>query len=444
MRKIIYIFSCVFIMAVVFSSCEMKDELTGKNMKTSYGDVLLNVSNSTSGVNSRNDANYSGEVIGSFPEEDVNVNNYILKIIDTNGAEVEGGGKISEIGQDGKVSLSLLEGKYTLRAYNYDGSNVSVSEKPYFIGVTPVTVESGVDTESDVVCKLNNIQVALFVDESFNTKFSDDYEFTVDNGEDAIQIIKKENVGKKYYFKVPENKNYLTVTAKANKRPELGGQEITKTFQIYKPANADGDNTLVAADAFSIYITDEENTASFITIGMTVDFTFIEQNENITIPVEDIVFEEETTEPEPGPDPEPEPVGPITFEGLPAEYTDPADSGTSVVVNITAENGIKNLNVNISSDNSGFTGIISTMQLTQFDLVNPIPGDQKDSLVSLGLYDPKKPIEGATEYVFDVTGFMALLPSFGLSTNTFSIEVIDAQGNSKSGDLKVVITKENE
>ena len=194
MRKIIYIFSCVFIMAVVFSSCEMKDELTGKNMKTSYGDVLLNVSNSTSGVNSRTDADYSGEVIGSFPEEDVNVNNYILKIIDTNGAEVEGGGKISEIGQDGKVSLSLLEGKYTLRAYNYDGSNVSVSEKPYFIGVTPVTVESGVDTESDVVCKLNNIQVALFVDESFNTKFSDDYEFTVDNGEDAIQIIKKENV----------------------------------------------------------------------------------------------------------------------------------------------------------------------------------------------------------------------------------------------------------
>lgn len=442
MRKIIYIFSCVFIMAVVFSSCEMKDELTGKNMKTSYGDVLLNVSNSTSGVNSRTDADYSGEVIGSFPEEDVNVNNYILKIIDTNGAEVEGGGKISEIGQDGMVSLSLLEGKYTLKAYNYDGSNVSVSERPYFIGVTPVTVESGVETESDVVCKLNNIQVALFVDESFKTKFSDDYEFIVDNGDGAIQIINKENIGKKYYFKVPENKNYLTVTATANKRPELGGQKIKKTFQIFKPANADGENTLAAADAFSIHITDEGNTAAFITIGMTVDFTFIEQDENITIPVEDIVFNEDTTDPEPGP--KPEPAGPITFEGLPAEYTDPADSETPVVVNIKAENGIKNLNVNISSDNSGFMGIIATMQLAQFDLVNPIPGDQKDSLVSLGLYDPEKPIEGATEYVFDVTGFMALLPGFGLSTNTFSIEVIDAQGNSKSGDLKVVITKENE
>ena len=86
-------------------------------------------------------------------------------------------------------------------------------------------------------------------------------------------------------------------------------------------------------------------------------------------------------------------------------------------------------------------GIIATMQLAQFDLVNPQPGDQEDNLVSLGLYNPEKPIEGATEYVFDVTAFMSLLPGFGSSVNTFSIEVIDLQGNSKSGDLKVIITE---
>ena len=82
----------------------------------------------------------------------------------------------------------------------------------------------------------------------------------------------------------------------------------------------------------------------------------------------------------------------------------------------------------------------------KFDIANP--GDLEQILTGsleeqegIGLLKPGQQIKGEKTFVFDVTEFMTLLPIYGASINTFSMEVIDAQGNNKSGDLKITITE---
>lgn len=437
MRKKSYTLYACILGAIMLTACEMRDELTGKNLKTSYGKVLLNISNNSS-ITSKANADFSGTAPGVFPEEEINIDNYTLKIINSNGAEVEGGGKIADLKQDGEITFPLLEGNYTLKAYNYDGSNTSASERPYFLGTNNITVQSGVDTEAEVVCKLNNIEVIVVVDASFTTAFKDTYEVTVDNGDGAILFLNKDNINKKYYLQVPENKNFLNASIKAT---TTDGTPIAKSFKINKPTDAEGNSLLAPGDSFTIRITDEGSTSAYIKLGISVDFSFKEQDEIVTIPVEDIVFNPQPTEPEP------EPSEPITFVGLPAEYTDPADSGTPVVVTINAAKGIENLFVTINSDNEDFMGTLSGFGLDQkFDIANPgeLEGILTGSLESgdgIGLLKPGEKIKGETSYIFDVTEFMGLLKLFGSSVNTFTMEVQDSEGNSASGVLTVTITQ---
>ena len=108
--------------------------------------------------------------------------------------------------------------------------------------------------------------------------------------------------------------------------------------------------------------------------------------------------------------------------------------------------GIKNLFVNIVSDNVGFMGTLTGFGLDkEFDLANP--GDLEyilthslESGEGIGLLEPGEVVAGKTSYRFDVTEFMGLLGLYGNSVNTFSIRVVDAAGNEKSGDLKVTIS----
>lgn len=446
MNKFLYTFGYVFISGVMVTSCAMKDELTGKSEHYSYGDLVLNISNNAKvDVVSRTEAESNGSKPGVFPAEDVDINNYTLKVFDSNGEEQKSG-LISELGKNGVVSLTLLEGDYTIKAYNYDGSEVNVSEKPFFMGASSMSVRPGTTTDAEVPCKLQNMEVVFSLDQSFKDSFKDDFEFTVDNGETAQLRINKDNINTKYYMKVPENKSILTASVKATTvatelTPE---QNIQRTYKITKPADTEGDTNLDGGDAFIINITEDGSSVSHIDFGMSVDFIFAEQEETITIPVEEITFN-------PGEDPE-EPVDPapgeaITFEGLPAEYTNPALSGTQVVVTINAEKGIENLFVTINSNNEGFMSTLTGFGLGEkFDIANPgelepvLTGSLEDQ-TGIGLLKPGQSVKGETQFVFDVTDFMGLLPLYGVSNNTFSIEVVDTEGNKKSGDLKVVISQ---
>lgn len=442
MKKILYT-ACYFLtLAASFTSCEMKDELWGDRANSdNIGQLQLNVTNNaTVSTKTRTVANDNGMKPGVFPAEEVNVNNYTLKVLDNDNASAEViNGLISELGSNGSVSLNLEEGNYSVEAYNYDGSNVSVSTRPYFLGTSTLSVLPGKTTSASVSCKLQNIEVAISLDQSFKSSFKDDYEITVDNGAGAIQTFNSSNIGTKYYFMVPEDKNSITVSVKANTAEN--DQFIQRTYTVTKPDNAEGDNTLAAGDAFIINLTEDGSSTAYIDFGMTVDFSFAEQEEVIKIPAENITFEDNGESGEGGGDDTPTPTKAITFIGLPAEYTDPATNGNDVKVTINATNGIKNIFVNISSDDAGFNGMLSVLYLDkEFDLVNPNE-DVRSNLLELGLIQDGISIEGETTYVFDVTGFMAPLEMTSSGLNTFSIRVVDLQDNEASGDLKITVVK---
>lgn len=441
MKKFIYTL-CTFTLAASFTSCEMKDELWGDRAQSEkIGRLEVNVTNkATISTETRATADDNGLKPGVFPAEEVDVNNYTLKVFDQENEETEvTSGLISDLGSNGKVTLALKEGNYTVKAYNYDGSNVNVSTRPYFLGTSTLSILPGKTTSTAVSCKLQNIEVAISLDQSFKSSFQSDYEITVDNGAGAIQTFTADNIGTKYYFMVPEDKNNITVSVKANTVED--DQFIQRTYTVTKPDDAEGDNTLAGGDAFIINLTEDGSTSSYIDFGMTVDFSFAEQEEVIEIPAENITFDENSGGGEEGGGETPEPTDAITFIGLPAEYTNPATNGDEVKVTMNATNGIKNIFVNISSENAGFNEMLSGLNFDkEFDLVNP-SAEVKGNLIELGLIQEGVSIEGKTTYIFDVTGFMGPLEMASSGLNTFSIRVVDLKDNEASGDLRITVVK---
>lgn len=443
MNKILYTACSSLFLLAAFSSCEMKDELLGsKNNSENQGELQLNISNDAQiSTVVRSTAEDNGIKPGVFPAEEVNVNNYTVVISDNNTDLEVKKGLASELGSNGNISLSLEEGGYTVKAYNYDGSNVNVSTRPYFLGTSNLTILPGTKTTANISCKLQNIEVAISLDQSFKTSFNSDYEITVDNGAGAIQIFTSENINTKYYFAVPEDKSSITVSIKANTAED--NQLIQRTYTVTKPADSEGNNILAEGDAFIINLTEDGSTSSYVDFGMSVDFSFAEKEEVITIPAENITFTEQEGESGEGDNEDPEtPDDPtaITFVGLPASYTNPATNGDDVSVTINAKNGIKNIFVKISSENPDFISMLESLSLNEeFDLVNA-SGATKDNLLELGLIKEGVTIEGETSYLFDVNSFMTPLALLeGL--HTFSIRVTDLQDKEISGDLKVTIQK---
>lgn len=434
-----------------FSSCEMRDEILGKNdLGENAGTLELNLTSVYNGV----EMSRAGEVVdngtttGNFNEEDINVDGYTLVVTNTDTQEEVAKGLVSELkNADGKVLIPLNEGNYSVKAYNYDGANVSVSERPYFKGEQTFSVKKGISTNVGLNCKLSCIEMELGVTASFLESFNDDYSITVDNGDNANQVFNKDNLGKKYYFQTPSQKNSLNVSVKAT---STEGNFIELVATVQKPADAEGGiANLADGDSFVINLTDEGSTDSYLSIGLTVDLTFTEVGETIEIPVENITYDGPSvpggeTDPELG-----EGENTLTVTGIPATYN-LTTTGTvpAIKVDMASENGIKSLIVAISSDNETFPGLLSGFDLLEpFDLCNlEERPTAKSSLITLGLIteDIYTQLHAGTltsYYTFEVTSLVALLPQTGL-TGSHEFKLTISDGNeTKEGALTVNVTE---
>lgn len=434
-------------LVIGLSSCEMRDEILGKGQAGPNDGVLeLDLSSVYNGVEiSRADATVdNGTTTGNFADKDINTDDYTLVVTNTSTQEEVAKGTVSELkNQDGKILIPLEEGDYTVEAYNYEGENVTVSERPFFKGEQTFSVKKGVSTAVSLSCKLACVEIELGVTTSFTDAFTDTYAITVDNGEGATQVFSKDNLGKKYYFKTPAQQDHLTVSVKATTKE---GTEITLNATVKKPADAEGNSELAGGDSFIINLTEEGATDSYVSIGLKVDLTFTEVGETIEIPVENITYdgpdvpdaggEGGTGEPE-------QPEASITFEGLPATYT--CTYGDTEIeglqdVHITAPNGIKNLNVTISGEIAGLLGMVELPET--FDICN-MDDELKSKIVGLGLVTEEEYSElhagTRTDFTFKLGGLLVLIPPVVESGNsTFNLSVSDGV-NTKDGDITVVV-----
>lgn len=357
-------------------------------------------------------------------------------------------GKVSELkNESGKVVLPLSEGDYSVTAYNYEGENVTVSERPYFKGEQTFSVKKGIATSVDLPCKLACVEVSVGLTASFEESFKDDYSVIVDNGDGATQIFDKNSLGKKYYFQVPEHQNSLNASIKAT---SVEGNFIELKATIQKPSDAEGSESYLAGgDSFNIQLTEEGSTDSYISIGITVDLTFTEVGETIEIPVGNIIYEGPDTPGEGGEGDDEPTTGTLSVTGIPETYNlslaELMESGEmpTIKVDMASENGIKSLVVSIESDNDVFPVLLAGMDLDKpFDLCNleDRPNAKKE-LIGLPLITEETYNQlhsgTMTQYTFDVTSLVALLPGQGLmGTHKFTLTISDGN-ETKEGTLTV-------
>lgn len=434
-----------------FSSCEMRDELWGKGESgENAGTLELDLASIYNGVTmSRADEVVDGgTTTGNFDAEDVNVDNYTLIVTNAETQEEVARGKVSELkNESGKVVLPLSEGDYSVTAYNYEGENVTVSERPYFKGERTFSVKKGIATSVDLPCKLACVEVSVGLTASFEESFKDDYSVIVDNGDGATQIFDKNSLGKKYYFQVPEHQNSLNASIKAT---SVEGNFIELKATIQKPSDAEGSESYLAGgDSFNIQLTEEGSTDSYISIGITVDLTFTEVGETIEIPVGNIIYEGPDTPGEGGEGDDEPTTGTLSVTGIPETYNlslaELMESGEmpTIKVDMASENGIKSLVVSIESDNDVFPVLLAGMDLDKpFDLCNleDRPNAKKE-LIGLPLITEETYNQlhsgTMTQYTFDVTSLVALLPGQGLmGTHKFTLTISDGN-ETKEGTLTV-------
>ena len=447
------IIGCLSLM-LGFSSCEMKDELLGdKETATQMGTLevdLASVYNNGEIVIGRagNTATDNGETEGSFSEEDTNVDNYTLIITNTDTKTEVEKGLVKELkGEDGKLSFPLEAGKYNVKAYNYDGSNVNVSERPYFEGSTDFTIEGGKGASVPLTCKLACIEVALKLTDSFKEAFKENYSIMVDNGDGVNYEFTNANIGTKYYFKTPANKNSLNVSVKAT---SVEGNPIDMKYNVQKPGDAEGNlANLEGGDAFLINLTEAGATDSYVQIGISVDLTFTPDGSSFEIPIENITGGDITVTPPSGGD-EPgggdTPAAGITFTGLPATYNcvngDKTIAGLQDVYIKVSENstGIKNLNVTISGATESLLGMVQLP--SSFDICNLDKG-VKTALVGLGLITEEDytNLHAGTlkEFTFKLGGLLVLVPQTTTGTSTFNLSVNDGVTTS-GGNITVNVS----
>lgn len=434
---------------ISLSSCEMRDELLGKGEAgENAGTLELGLSSVYNGVTvSRASTTVDGgTTTGNFDEEDINVDNYTLVVTNTETQEEVAKGKVSELkNESGKVVLPLSEGDYSVTAYNYEGENVTVSERPYFKGEQTFSVKKGVATSVDLPCKLACVEVSLSLTSSFEEAFKDDYAVIIDNGDGASQTFDKTSIGKKYYFQTPEHQSTLNASIKATSEE---GNFVELKATIQKPADAEGgESDLEGGDSFNIQLTEEGSTDSYISIGITVDLTFTEVGETIEIPVGNIIYEGPETPGEGGDDNEPT-TGTLSVTGVPETYN-LTTTGTvpTIKVDMASENGIKSLVVSIESDNQDFPGLLSSLDLLEpFDLCNlEERPEAKKNLLMLNLISEDVYAQlhaGAVKsYTFEVTSLVALLPQTKLTgSHKFTLTISDGN-ETKEGALTVNVTE---
>ncbi len=444
--------SLIWLLGLVigFSSCEMRDELLGKGeVGENAGTLELDLASIYNGVtvSRANEAVDNGTTTGSFDEEDINVDNYTLVVTNTETQEEVAKGKVSELkNESGKVVLPLNEGDYSVVAYNYEGENVTVSERPYFKGEQTFSVKKGIATSVDLPCKLACVEVSIGLTTSFEEAFKDDYSVIVDNGDGASQVFDKNSLGKKYYFQVPEHQNSLNASIKATSEE---GNFVELKATIQKPADAEGgESDLEGGDSFEINLTEEGSTESHISIGITVDLTFTEVGETIEIPVGNIIYEGPETPGEGGEGDDEPTTGTLSVTGIPETYN-LTTTGTvpTIKVDMASEKGIKSLIVSISSDNEEFSGLLTPLDLLEpFDLCNlEERPTAKSTLLGLNLIseDVYTQLHAGTltSYTFEVTSLVALLPQTGLTgSHKFTLTISDGN-ETKEGALTVNVTE---
>ena len=429
------------------ASCEMKNEILGKDPMTGDTGTLnlyVETGKTTKGTTDQ---------VDQFP-------------VTITGTDVEYTKKFdsyAELKQAGDVTLPV--GTYTIEACS-PGEFKSEMSEPFYGGkVENVKIVKGQTAETSVVCTMQNVKISISLTEEFLATYQD-WTINVTDKNGHIKTYTKAADGETpapVYWKMDESVEtiYINGTAKTN-----GGEDVTISGTAKKsnlPEYEEGDDTsFVGGDELKIEFSPvkvEGSTPGVLEEGIQITITMFnsEENENVEIPVDPGTEGGDTEEPGTGEDggdeggEEGDGGGETTAEptiSFPqSTYTLPADTTKNADATITAEAGLKSVKVKITAGNEGFSNALDFLVTSGIDfstgveLVDNKPLESVIGIIAPGL---KVPSERATDYEFPVGSFFEVLSDAGATDSTghiFDITVTDQNGKTASGKLNVIVTE---
>ena len=431
MNAIRNIYAVLALIALCLSSCEMKNELEGKyNLKNDEGLLTLDLVNKTQ-------ATPSTKAESTSLTDELDVNTYKVEIVD-NATEAVVRSFASYAKLKEALPLVVPVGNYKIVAKS--GVLQDASRTPYFEGSSSIEVKQGMESKAEVLCKSATVKVSLNVSDEFLSMFADDYVFTVSNGIGGVIYVKKEDLGS-IYLSIPNGATSIKIVAKVTEKET--GRDIETIYTVTKP----DEEGLEGGDSFNVTVKpveegedpeDPDVTPSDPKLGiqLDIDLTMDEPGITVKVPTE-LIEESKPEEPDQPTEPDQPAVDGPTIEGAPRiiEVTKESAAGLTVIVNMEASAGIKNLYVTIKSDNEGFESTIAGMGLgDKFDLANPgelekVLGGSLSDMSGIGLIDPSVPIKGQTTFKFNITDFVPMLSLFGEGNHSFVIQLADNNNN---------------
>ena len=427
------------------ASCEMKNEILGKDPMTGDTGTLnlyVETGKTTKGTTDQVDQ-FPVTITGTDVEYTKKFNSY------------------AELKQAGDVTLPV--GTYTIEACS-PGEFKSEMSEPFYGGkLENVKIVKGQTAETSVVCTMQNVKISISLTEEFLATYQDWTITVTDKKQDGhIKTYTKAADGETpapVYWKMDESVEtiYINGTAKTN-----GGEDVTISGTAKKsnlPEYEEGDNTsFVGGDELKIEFSPvkvEGSTPGVLEEGIQITITMFnsEENENVEIPVDPGTEGGDTEEPgtgEDGGDGEGEDgdgggetaAGP-TISFPQSTYTLPDDATKNADATITAEAGLKSVKIQIIGGNKMFQSIVEIQFGAEpFELIG---NDTLGKIFEDLEMDIKLPTEATTNYKFPVGEFFDILSSMGPTDepdgHTFEITVTDQNGKTASGKLSVIVTE---
>lgn len=419
------------------ASCEMKNEILGKDPMTGDTGTLnlyVETGKTTKGTTDQVDQ-FPVTITGTDVEYTKKFNSY------------------AELQQAGDVTLPV--GTYTIEACS-PGEFKSEMSEPFYGGkLENVKIVKGQTAETSVVCTMQNVKISISLTEEFLATYQD-WTINVTDKNGHIKTYTKAADGETpapVYWKMDESVEtiYINGTAKTN-----GGEDVTISGTAKKsnlPEYEEGDDTsFVGGDELKIEFSPvkvEGSTPGILEEGIQITITLFnsEKDENVEIPVDPGTEGGDTEEPgtgEDGGDGEGEDgegeTNSITISDNGTGYLtngvtiEEDNYPTDVEVIMNVPNGISNVYVKINSNNTYFTNAATDLGLTNGDGIDLTSNEAADLSELFPLPD-----RNSSEYKFSMTTTLFQMLSGYEGKHEFTLKVVDLKGNSESAVLIINI-----
>lgn len=411
------------------------------NAKGEQGVMKLSVAIAEPAGTRANSA-YTDEQLAAMPK----ANDYPIEIYDSLNKLIKRYEAVSQFPSEG---IPMNVGKYTVESHT-TGILEKKMANPYYKGTEPFTILTGIPTDVDVVCKMQNSKIQVNYSEEFLELFGT-WTVTIDDGsETALKFDNEDgNNPAPVYWLFEDDVESLTVQfqgiLKSDGSPVSDTQVLSKdNFQ--RPYADDDSHTFTGGDQLIFnFNPSEATTGEIVGITLTATITFDETEEPVTVYLTDKNLKDD----EGGEGGEGGDTPPVVDETPSLECTggwnvsfsasEDEENLPMTEVVVKTPKGLKSLKVTVTGGNTGFSNATGFLQNLE------IIGSEDLGDIFDGVDGAELPNTGDKLYKFPVYAFYSMIQMFGATdagkAHEFYMVAEDMDGTVKDGTLKITVTQ---